>query len=232
MAAGEGRLKSEERMADDKGRIKSEERMVDDKGRLKIKEVIIVEGKYDKNTLSQAVDATIITTGGFSLFKDKDLRSLLLRLAKERGVIVLTDADGAGLVIRNRLRGFLPPEMVKHAYIPALQGRERRKKQAGKAGLLGVEGISPELLRQALINAGATESHGPARVVTKKDLYEWGLSGAPNSVKLRQALQEKLNLPKNLSSKALCEVLTMLGLYEEIVAYHCRGAHCASADLM
>jgi ribonuclease M5 len=198
--------------------------MAADGGRIKIKEVIIVEGKYDKNTLSQVADATIITTGGFSLFKDKDLRSLLLRLAKERGVIVLTDADGAGLVIRNRLRGFLPPEMVKHAYIPALEGKEARKKQAGKAGLLGVEGISPEMLRQALINVGATESHAPDcqvhRAVTKKDLYGWGLSGAPNSAKLRRELQEKLNLPKNLSSKALCEVLTMLGLYDQAAAYY------------
>ena len=188
--------------------------------RLKIREVIIVEGKYDKNTLAQVVDATIVTTGGFSLFKDKDLRTLLLRLAKERGVIVLTDADGAGLVIRNRLRGFLPPEMVKHAYIPAIQGKEGRKKQAGKAGLLGVEGLSPEILRQAILNAGASESHGLIQTVTRKDLYEWGLSGAPNSAKLRQALQEKLELPKNLSSKALCEVLTMLGLYEQVRAYY------------
>jgi ribonuclease M5 len=199
--------------------------MASGEGRLKVREVVIVEGKYDKNTLSQVVDATIITTGGFRLFKNRDLRSLLLRLAKERGVIVLTDADGAGLVIRNRLRGFLPPEMVKHAYIPALEGKEARKKQAGKAGLLGVEGISPELLRQSLINAGATENHGPIRAVTKKDLYDWGLSGAPDSAKLRQELQEKLNLPKNLSSKALCEVLTMLGLYEQAAAYVSRGGN-------
>jgi ribonuclease M5 len=188
--------------------------------RLKIKEIIIVEGKYDKNVLSQVADAAIITTGGFSIFKDKGLRALLLRLAKERGVIVLTDADGAGLVIRNSLRGFLPPENVKHAYIPAVEGKERRKKQAGKAGLLGVEGISPEMLREALIKAGATENHAPNRGVTKKDLYDWGLSGMPNSAKLRKELQEKLNLPKNLSSKALCEVITMLGLYEEVAAYY------------
>jgi ribonuclease M5 len=187
--------------------------------RLKVREVIIVEGKYDKNILSQIVDTTIITTGGFSLFKDKGLHGLLLRLAKERGVIILTDADGAGLVIRNRLRGFLPHGTVKHAYIPEVEGKEKRKKHAGKAGLLGVEGISPDMLRQAIINAGATESHNPTKVVTKKDLYDWGLSGAPNSAKLRIELQEKLNLPKNLSAKALCEVLTVLGLYEEASAY-------------
>jgi ribonuclease M5 len=187
--------------------------------RLKIKEVVIVEGKYDKNALAQVVDATIVTTGGFSLFKDKDLRSLLLRLAKERGVIVLTDADGAGLVIRSRLRGFLPPELVKHAYIPALEGVEKRKKQGGKEGLLGVEGMTPGVLRDALLNAGATKGDGLHRTVTKRDLYEWGLSGRPGSAKARQRVQEKLSLPKNLSAKALCEVLTMLGLYGEISAY-------------
>jgi ribonuclease M5 len=191
--------------------------------RLNIKEVIIVEGKYDKNTLSQVVDATIITTGGFSLFKDKDLRELLLRLAKERGVIVLTDADGAGLVIRNRLRGFLPPELVKHAYIPAQEGKEPRKKQAGKAGLLGVEGMSPDVLREILQKAGATEDQGERRAVTKQDLYEWGLSGLPDSAKRRKELQRKLNLPLNLSAKALCEVLTMLGLYGQVAAYNMKG---------
>jgi ribonuclease M5 len=187
--------------------------------RLVIKDVIIVEGKYDKNALSQVVDATIITTGGFSLFKDKDLRALLLRLAKERGVIVLTDADGAGLVIRNCLRGFLPPEYVKHAYIPGLPGKEKRKKRSGADGLLGVEGMTPEIIREALLNAGAAEREGEYRTVTRQDLYEWGLSGSPNSAKLRKELQAKLNLPKNLSSKALCEVLTLLGLYEQVPAY-------------
>ncbi|MCL1807973.1 MAG: DUF4093 domain-containing protein [Oscillospiraceae bacterium] len=188
--------------------------------RLKIKEVVIVEGKYDKIMLSQVVDATIMTTGGFSVFKDKALRSLLLRLAKERGIIVLTDADGAGLVIRSSLRGFLPPELVKHAYIPARQGKEPRKKQAGKEGLLGVEGMTPDILRTALINAGATEHEGERRVVTRNDLYEWGLSGKPDSARLRKELQEKLGLPQNLSAKALCEVLTMLGLYDDLITSH------------
>jgi ribonuclease M5 len=191
--------------------------------RLKVKEVIIVEGKYDKNMLAQVVDATIVTTGGFSLFKDKALRLLLLRLAKERGVIVLTDADGAGLVIRNRLRGFLPADMVKHAYIPRREGKEGRKKTAGKEGLLGVEGMTPEILKAALQKAGATEGEGGTRIVTKRDLYDWGLSGGPNSAKLRKELQEKLDLPLNLSARALCEVLTMLGLYGDVRAYTDKG---------
>jgi ribonuclease M5 len=153
-----------------------------------------------------------MTTSGFSVFKDKDLRALLLRLAKERGVIVLTDADGAGLVIRSSLRGFLPPELVKHAYIPEQQGKEKRKKKAGKAGLLGVEGISPDILREVIIKAGATPHEGERKAVTKHDLYELGLSGGSNSAKLRKELQIKLGLPQNLSAKALCEVLTMLGI--------------------
>ncbi|MDR0293160.1 MAG: DUF4093 domain-containing protein [Oscillospiraceae bacterium] len=181
-----------------------------------IKEVIIVEGKYDKNALAQAVDATILTTGGVSLFKDKDLKKLLLRLARERGVIVLTDGDGAGLVIRNHLRGLLPPEQVKHAYIPPRQGKEPRKAKPGRAGLLGVEGMEPSVLRDALVRAGATPHEGEHRAVTKKDLYEWGLSGGVNSAILRKKLQAKLDLPQNLSAKALCEVLTMLGLYDRI----------------
>lgn len=180
--------------------------------KLKIKEVLVVEGKYDKNALSQVVDATIVTTGGFALFKDKELRSLLIRLAKERGVIVLTDSDGAGLVIRNHINGLLPPETVKHAYIPPRQGKEPRKRKPGAEGLLGVEGVSPEDLRQALIRAGATEHEGDMKTVTKRDLFEWGLSGGPNSAKLRKQLQQTLGLPKNLSAKALCEVLTLLNV--------------------
>jgi ribonuclease M5 len=186
---------------------------------MKVNEVIIVEGKHDKTTLAQAVDATIITTGGFSLFRDKDLRVLLRRLADERGVIILTDPDSAGFIIRNRLRGYLPADRVKHAYIPPRQGKERRKVMAGKEGLLGVEGMDRETLRSILQNAGATQPQAGYRAVTKHDLYEWGLWGTPNSAKIRKDLQKTLDLPENLSSKALCEVLTMLGLYERVSAY-------------
>lgn len=184
--------------------------------RLKIREVILVEGKYDKNVLSQVVDATILTTGGFSIFRDKDLRALLIRLARERGIIVLTDSDGAGLLIRNHLRGLLPAEMVKHAYIPPRQGKESRKRRAGAEGLLGVEGMSPEVLREVLQSAGATPYGGTHKTVTKRDLFDWGLSGGANSAMLRKKLQKTLNLPQNLSAKALCEVLTALGLFDEI----------------
>ncbi|MDR1693142.1 MAG: DUF4093 domain-containing protein [Oscillospiraceae bacterium] len=183
--------------------------------KLKVKEVIIVEGKYDKNAVLQAVDGTVVTTGGFALFKDKELRSLLVRLARERGVIVLTDSDGGGLVIRNHIKGLLPPGTVRHAYIPPRPGKEPRKRKPGAEGLLGVEGVTPDEIRTALINAGATEpsqTEQAVQPVTKRDLYEWGLSGGVNSAKLRKELQKKLDLPGNLSAKALCEVLTLLGI--------------------
>jgi len=191
-------------------------------GRYAVNEVIVVEGKYDKAALSNIVDATIITTDGFRLFKDPQLRRLLIRLAKERGVIVLTDADGAGLVIRNHISGFLPPETVRHAYIPEKEGKERRKAAPSKSKLLGVEGMDREAILNALRNAGLTHVPGaaPRRPITKADLYAWGLSGGVDSAKQRRALLEKLDLPRNLSSKALCEVLTMLydkGAVEKIL---------------
>ncbi len=184
--------------------------------RIKIREVILVEGKYDKNTLSQVADATILTTRGFALFRDKKLRSLLIRMANERGIIVLTDSDGAGLLIRGHLRGILPPHTVKHAYIPQIPGKEKRKSQAGASGLLGVEGMTPEILTDTLIRAGATCGENPGSPVTKQDLYVWGLSGGVNSAILRRNLQKKLDLPQNLSAKALCEILTVLGLRDKI----------------
>lgn len=177
-----------------------------------IKEILVVEGKYDKIALSNMVDATILTTEGFGLFKNPRLRRLLARLARERGVIVLTDADGAGLVIRNYLNSFLPPGTVRHAYIPQREGKERRKAAPSKEKLLGVEGMDRETLLAALQKAGAAEQKNapPRRPLTKADLYMWGLSGGVNSAIRRKALLEKLDLPRNLSSKALCEVLTML----------------------
>ena len=149
----------------------------------KIKEVIVVEGRYDKNTLSQIVDATVVTVGGFSVFNDKEKLAFLRRLANERGLIVLTDSDGAGFVIRNHLKGALPKDKVKQAYIPDVMGKERRKRHAGKEGKLGVEGMKPEVLLEALRKAGATfldeETDVPAQKepLTKADLFELGLTG-------------------------------------------------------
>ena len=140
---------------------------------IKIKEAIIVEGKYDKNTLSQIVDAPIIETSGFGIFKDKEKKELFKRLAEKRGVIILTDSDGAGFVIRNHLKGILKSGTVKQAYIPEIPGREKRKQKISKEGLLGVEGMTPEIIISALKRAGATidgcESTDKSKI-TKADI--------------------------------------------------------------
>ena len=188
---------------------------------LKIKEAIVVEGRYDKNTLSQLVDAIIIETRGFGIFKDSERLSLLRRLAEERGLVVLTDSDGAGFVIRNFLKGAIPPQQVKHAYIPDLFGKERRKRQPGKEGKLGVEGMRPQVLEEALRRAGVTlldrESgeQPPRRAITKADLFAAGLSGGPDSASRRQALLRRLDLPEHMTANAMLEELNVFCTYEE-----------------
>ena len=186
----------------------------------KIKEVIVVEGRYDKNTLAQVVDATVVTLGGFAVFNDKEKVAFLRRLAAERGLIVLTDSDGAGFVIRNYLKGALPKEQVKQAYIPDIHGKEKRKRAPGKEGKLGVEGMRPEVLERSLRAAGATilgetASEESARHITKQDLYADGFSGRPDSGMRRAALLKRLELPEHLTAKALPQVLDSLLTYEE-----------------
>ena len=181
----------------------------------RIKEVIVVEGRYDKNTLSQVVDATVVTLGGFAVFNDREKLAFLRRLALERGLIVLTDSDGAGFVIRNYLKGALPRDRVKQAYIPDIHGKERRKRTPGKEGKLGVEGMSPAVLEQALRQAGATILDGgdeapKAPPLTKADLFAWGLSGGLGSKEKRQALLQALDLPAHLSPNAMLPVLSAL----------------------
>ena len=189
---------------------------------LKIKEAIVVEGRYDKNTLSQLVDTMIIETKGFGIFKDNERLALLRRLAKERGLVVLTDSDGAGFVIRNFLKGAIPPQQVKHAYIPDLFGKERRKRQPGKEGKLGVEGMPPQVLEQALRQAGATflddpgEGEHPRRQITKGDLFAAGLSGTPDSAARRKELLERLDLPEHLTANALLEALNVFYGYDAL----------------
>ena len=179
----------------------------------RIREVIIVEGRYDKNALSQVVDAVILTTEGFGVFHDKEKLSYFRRLAEQRGVILLTDPDGAGFVIRNHLKGALPPGRVKQAYVPDVPGKERRKKKGGKEGKLGVEGMSPAVLVEVLRRAGATFEDGPAAPrrtgLTKADLLEKGLIG-PGSAARRAALQQRLGLPARLTANGLLEALDLL----------------------
>lgn len=181
----------------------------------KIKEAIVVEGRYDKNTLSQVVDALILETGGFGVFKKPDTLALLRRVAQRQGLIVLTDSDGAGFVIRNYLKGAINPAQVKHAYIPDRAGKERRKRTPGKEGKLGVEGMRPEVLLDALRRAGATfvENEAPPQahaVLTKADLFALGLTGRPDSGARRTALLKQLDLPEHLTGNALLEVLSAL----------------------
>jgi ribonuclease M5 len=189
---------------------------------LKIKEAIVVEGRYDKNTLSQLVDTVILETSGFGVFKDGERLALLRRLAAARGLIVLTDSDGAGFVIRSYLKGAIPPEQVKHAYIPDVYGKERRKRIPGKEGKLGVEGMRPQVLENALRRAGATildgeeKAAGERRPITKGDLYAAGLSGAPAAAARRSALLRALDLPGHMSANALLAVLNALYTPEEL----------------
>lgn len=189
---------------------------------LKIKEAIVVEGRYDKNTLSQVVDTVIVETAGFGIFKNREGLALLRRLAETRGLIVLTDSDGAGFVIRGHLRGAIPPERVKHAYIPDLYGKEKRKRAPGKEGKLGVEGMRPAVLEEALRRAGATflEEGTPGRqgrLITKADLFAVGLTGSTDSAARRAALLKALSLPGHMSTNALLPVLNALYTYEEFL---------------
>ena len=184
----------------------------------RIEEVIVVEGRYDRNMLLPVVDATVVETGGFSVFNDREKLAFLRKLAQKRGLILLTDSDGAGFVIRNYLKGAIPREQVKQAYIPDIPGKERRKRKAGKEGKLGVEGMTPEILLQALRRGGATfagEAAPSAAVpITKADLLDRGLIG-PGSAQKRQQLLKNLELPEHLTPNALLETLNLLMSREE-----------------
>ena len=175
---------------------------------LSVREVIVVEGRYDKNALSQVVDAVILETSGFGIFNDRQKQKLLRTLAESRGLIVLTDSDAAGFLIRNRIKGCVDPSLIKHAYIPDVYGKERRKKEASREGKLGVEGMPPEILLEALRRAGATETeHNDRPKITKADLYARGLSGREGSAARRQALLKSLDLPERLTADGLLDVL-------------------------
>ncbi len=187
----------------------------------RVREVIVVEGRYDKNALKQTVEATVVETRGFGVFNDRERLALLRRLAGQRGLILLTDGDGAGFVIRNFLKGAIPKKQLKHAYIPDMYGKERRKATPGREGKLGVEGMSPEVLLEALERAGATFEDGEAiqsrQPITKADFYELGLTGGPDSAARRSALLRKLDLPERMTANALLEAVNLLYSREELL---------------
>ena len=187
----------------------------------RIREVIIVEGRYDKNTLCQVVDAVILTTDGFGVFRDKEKLAYFRRLAEKRGVILLTDPDGAGFVIRNYLKGALPPTQVKQAYVPDVMGQERRTRKGGKEGKLGVEGMSPNVLLEALRRCGATfegeENARQSAGLTRADLMDKGLIG-PGSAQRRAEILQTLQLPEHLTTAGLLDALNLLLSREEFDA--------------
>ena len=187
---------------------------------IKIREAIVVEGRYDKNTLSQIVDAPILETSGFGIFKDKKQMELLRRVAEKRGLIVFTDADGAGFVIRNHIKSAIPGKYLKHAYTPDIMGKERRKTAPGKEGKLGVEGMPPEVILEALRRAGATiegENLPVPNQITKQDLVALGLSGGAYSAEKRLKLLKKLDLPEHMSANAMVQALNLLFSKEEVI---------------
>ena len=188
---------------------------------LKIREAIVVEGRYDKNTLSQIVDAAIFTTDGFGVMNDREKLRFLRAVAEKRGLIIFTDSDGAGFVIRSYLKGALPKEQVKHAYIPDIPGKEKRKARPGKEGKLGVEGMRPDVIVQALLRAGATvEGEDEARErgapITKADLFSAGLSG-PGSAGKRERIKKKLGLPERIGANAMLGALNLMLTREEFL---------------
>ena len=188
---------------------------------IKIHEAIVVEGRYDKNTLSQIVDAPIFETSGFAIHNDKEQLELLRYIARLRGLIVFTDSDGAGFVIRNFLKSAIEPQYLLHAYIPDVTGKEKRKRAPGKEGKLGVEGMRPEIILEALKKAGATiegEEVAARHEITKQDFMELGLSGGADASAKRLALLKKLALPEHMSANAMLQALNLLYSKEEIAA--------------
>lgn len=187
---------------------------------IKVKEAVIVEGKYDKIKLSSVIDGLIIETHGFQIFKDKDQMDMIRKLADTQGILVLTDSDSAGFIIRNYLNGSIEPSKIKHAYIPDIFGKEHRKETPSKEGKLGVEGMPVQEIMVALNRAGVFCEDGPqtsekSRQITKADLYECGLSGGADSANKRKLLLQKLNLPEHLAPNSLVKVLNGIMSYEE-----------------
>lgn len=186
---------------------------------IQLREAIITEGKYDKIKLAGLFDTIILTTDGFGIFKDREKQRLIRRLAHERGILVLTDSDSAGFVIRSFLSGIVEPQYVTHVYIPDIFGKEKRKDAPSKEGKLGVEGVHTEVILEALRKAGVTAEENPStgerRTVTKTDFLEDGLSGGQNSAARRRALLRQLDLPAHTSANAMLKIINTFMTYEE-----------------
>ena len=187
---------------------------------IKLKEAVIVEGKYDKIKLSSLVDGLIITTDGFGIFKDREKRELIKTLAKKRGIIIRTDSDSAGFLIRSHIKGFVSEGKIKNVFIPDVFGKEKRKSAPSKEGKLGVEGMDRELLENALKKAGIVEEKTSpnAKKVLKSDLFEDGISGGADSKAKRTRLLKELGLPERMSANALLETVNALYSFEEYKA--------------
>ncbi len=196
--------------------------------KLRLKEAVIVEGRYDKIKLSEIIEGPVIDTGGFRVFKDKEKQALIRQIAAKRGILIMTDVDSAGFVIRNFLRGIIPADQIKHAYIPTVKGRESRKAEPSKEGKLGVEGIDREQLIQSIRLSGATilgEESRPEGEITKADFFDYGLSGRENSAALRKQILQDLGLPEYLTANAMLAALNCLFGKKEFEAYLTRILH-------
>lgn len=186
---------------------------------IKLKEAVIVEGRYDKIKLKNLIDAPIIETNGFRIFNDKERRDMIRQIADRRGILIMTDSDGAGLVIRNFLNGAVDKDKIKHCYIPQLEGKEKRKEQKSKEGFLGVEGVPDDVIIEAIRKSGATvigEEAAQTNEITKADLFTLGLTGTANSAQKRKKLLKKLNMPDYLSTNAMLTALNCLYSLEEL----------------
>ena len=191
--------------------------------KLHIDDIIIVEGRYDKNTVSQIVDAFIIDVSGFAVFNNKILQNYLKKLSENRNIIILTDSDSAGFMIRNKLKSIIPSDKIKNAYIPQIPGKEKRKSKAGKENLLGVEGMPPKVIIDSLVKAGADigdDKENMYNPVTLSDLYALGLTGRDKSRVKREALLKSLDLPIHISTKELIKYINSIYSREEFFLYY------------
>ena len=203
--------------------------------KIRLKETVIVEGRYDRIRLSELIESPMIETGGFRVFKDKEKQELIRAVAKRRGILVMTDVDSAGFVIRNFLRGIVPQEQILHAYIPTIKGKEKRKQEASKEGILGVEGISRDALIESISNSGAhivsvgeglappdytdTEAKIVQSEITKIDFFDYGLTGCANAAQHREEVLSSLGLPTYLTTNAMISALNCLFTKDEFEEY-------------